>query len=504
MKILSAEQIKDLDLYTIEHEPVASIDLMERAAKACVDSITRLSSFYNEVYVFCGMGNNGGDGLAISRLLLENNYKVSVYVIHHSGKFSTDAQTNYEKLKEKFPASVIEIKDPKDLQDITTDQRALAIDALLGTGINKPVEGLLSDVITFINQKFRSIISIDVPSGLYIDKSSANNKAIVKATLCLTFHVPKLSFLMPENEKYIPEFEILDIGLDAKKFSEMPSSHHYVTLADIKTLVRKRNKFSHKGTFGHALLLAGSKGKSGAAVICAKGCLRSGAGLLTVHSNKETLSTVLNHLPETMTEEDPDEKIISEINDPEKYDALAFGPGTGTEQDTQQVLKKLLHYYAGKMVIDADGLNILSENKTWLSFLPASTILTPHPKEFERLTEKTTDDYERLNILKQFSLKHNCIVILKGAHSAIAMPDGNIFFNSSGNAGLAKGGAGDGLTGIILGLLARGYNAPQAALIGTFVHGYAADLCLEKMSMESMLISDVVEKLPAAFKALEG
>jgi NAD(P)H-hydrate epimerase len=201
---------------------------------------------------------------------------------------------------------------------------------------------------------------------------------------------------------------------------------------------------------------------------------------------------------------DPSENHITEINKPEGFDAIGIGPGIGTGHDTQQVLKKLLHYYSGKLIIDADGLNILSENKTWLSFLPPDTILTPHPGEFERLAGKQDNDFERLAALKQFSIKHNCIVILKGAHSAVAMPDGNVFFNSSGNAGLAKGGSGDGLTGIILGLLARGYNAPQAALVGTFIHGYAADLCTSKKSRECLLISDVIEKLPVAFKKLEN
>jgi NAD(P)H-hydrate epimerase len=261
-------------------------------------------------------------------------------------------------------------------------------------------------------------------------------------------------------------------------------------------------KFDHKGTYGHSLLVAGSQGKSGAAIISAKACMRSGAGLLTVHSNKETLNALLNHLPEAMGSEDRDAEKITEI-DPERYTAIAFGPGIGTHEDTQTVLKKLLNYYKGKLVIDADGLNILSENKTWLNFLPPGTILTPHPKEFERLVGESENEFERLKILKQFSLKYNCIVVLKGAHSAVAMPDGNVFFNSSGNPSLAKAGSGDGLTGIILGLLSRGYNAPQAAIIGTYIHGYAADLCLKKMSMESVLISDVINQLPKAFRKLE-
>jgi NAD(P)H-hydrate epimerase len=309
--------------------------------------------------------------------------------------------------------------------------------------------------------------------------------------------------MMSDNKRYVPEFEIMDIGLNLRAIDDQNSTYHYVTKNDISSLLKPRNKFSHKGTYGHALLLAGSSGKSGAALISAKACLRSGAGLLTVHSTQQTLSALLNFLPESMSEADENPEYITEVIHPENYTAIGFGPGVGTHEDTQHVLKKILQYYTGKLLIDADGLNILSENKTWLSFLPANAVLTPHPKEFERLTEKQNDSFEQLLAAKHFAMKHSCIVVLKGAHTAITMPEGNVFFNSSGNAGLAKGGSGDGLTGIILGLLTGGYNEPQSVLIGTFLHGYAADICAKEMSLESILITDVIETLGKAFEALQ-
>ena len=250
--------------------------------------------------------------------------------------------------------------------------------------------------------------------------------------------------------------------------------------------------------------MAGSSGKSGAAIISAKAAMRSGTGMLTLQSTKDTIKGLLLHLPEAMSRVDANPDFISEVEKPEMFDAIGFGPGTGLEEDTQLCLKKILHYYSGKLIIDADGLNILAENKTWLEFLPPNCILSPHPKEFERLFGKFENDFERLHAARKNSIKYNCIIILKNAHSAIAMPDGNMFFNSSGNPGLAKAGSGDGLTGIILGLLSRGYNAPQSAIIGTFIHGYAADLCKKKMSVESILISDVLKMLPKAFKKLEA
>lgn len=503
MKILTTPQIKSVDEFTIQNEPIASIDLMERAASACTQRIIKLSGINQSVSVFCGKGNNGGDGLAIARILLEQNFDCKAFVIHYTEKFSEDAQTNYNRLKEKFSEKIIDVFSLEDLKEkINPDD--LAIDALLGTGINKPVEGFLGEVIQLMNLIFKSIVSIDVPSGLYCDKTSVENKNIVRSSLTLTFQLPKLAFLFPENQNFVPEFELLNIGLHQQGIDAQKANLHYITQEEISSLIKPRTKFSHKGTFGHALLVAGSKGKSGAAIISALACMRSGAGLLTVHSTKETLNALLHQLPEAMSSEDKQADFISEINSPEKYDAIGFGCGVGLHEDTQNVLKKLLHYYSGKLIIDADGLNILSENKTWLSFLPPNTILTPHPKEFERLAGKSENDFERLETLKQFSVKYNCIVILKGAHSAIAMPDGNIFFNSSGNAGLAKAGSGDGLTGIILGLLARGYNAPQAALIGTFVHGFAADIYAKRKSKESLLITDVIELLPKAFRGLNS
>jgi NAD(P)H-hydrate epimerase len=427
-----------------------------------------------------------------------------VVIVHYKENFSADAEENYKRLLEKYPTRLVNINSEESLKEIQSTENSLAIDALLGTGTNKAVTGLLEETINFINQSFTKIISVDVPSGLLCEESSKDLKSIVHSTLTLTFQLPKLAFLVSENQNYVPEFEILNIHLDEQEIANQQSPYFYLTKNDVRSLLRPRSKFSHKGSFGHALLLAGSKGKSGAAIISAKASLRSGAGLLSLHSTKDTLAALLNHLPEAMAIEDSQTSHISEIDKPENYTAIAFGPGTGTEEETQLVLKKILHYYTGKLVIDADGLNILAENKTWLTFLPKGTILTPHPKEFERLTEKHDNDFDRLKALKHFSLKHGCIVILKGAHSAIAMPDGSMFFNSTGNAGLAKGGSGDGLTGIILGLLARGYNAAQASIIGTFMHGYAADLCVKKKSKESLLISDVIDMLPKAFAKVES
>lgn len=500
MKILSAEQIRAIDAATIQNEPVSSLELMERAAMACFRRLIQLLDAENDIVVFCGMGNNGGDGLAIARLLISHGYRCQAFVLRHAEKFSADAEPNYQQLKEHFPGHVFDVNTADDLP---APKKAVAIDALLGTGLNKPVDGLLAAGIAHMNRYYDQIISIDVPSGLFIDSATPNHDLAVHSTLTLTFQLPKLAFLWAGNKKLVPEFEILNIHLDAKEIARHGTHYHYLTQPEVAALLKPRKKFSHKGTYGHGLLLAGGEGTSGAACISAAACLRSGAGLLTVHSTAATLQALMIQLPEAMSIMDPQHDHISELQATDRYDAIAIGPGCGTHEDTQLVLKKLLHYYSGKLVIDADGLNILAENPTWLSFLPPGTLLTPHPKEFERLAGKQSDDAERLHALKQFSMRYNCIVILKDAHTAIAMPDGNVFFNSSGNPGLAKGGSGDALTGILLGLMTRGYTPAQAAIIGTFVHGYAADLCVKRSSMESLLISDAIARLPKAFYKLE-
>lgn len=504
MKIFSAGQIQAIDRYTIEKEPIPSEQLMERAAGACANYLYEKLSKRDRIVIVCGMGNNGGDGMALGRLLLNKEYKVKILVLKHSKNFSKDAQLMYNKLKSAYPSNLSELNTEKDIRLLQELKTEVLVDALLGTGVNKAAEGLLAKAIDTINNLPQVFIySVDLPSGLFPDQSSSPHQHIVKADMVLTFQFPKLAFLLAENGNYAKDFTILNIGLHAEAINSTPSYLHYTSRDLVSALMMRRSKFSHKGSFGHALLLAGSQGKSGAALISAKACLRSGAGLLTVHSTKNTLEALLNHLPEAMSSCDADADHISGIDHPQKFTAVAFGPGVGLHEDTQRVLKKIIQYCKGPLVIDADGLNILAENRTWLEFLPANSILSPHVKEFDRLSREHQGDFERLQSLKEFSLRYRSIVILKSAHTVVAMPDGNLFFNSTGNPGLAKAGSGDGLTGVLLGLLSRGYTSPQAALLGVYLHGLAADRVVKKTSPESLLISDVIDELPEAFKELE-
>ncbi len=499
-KLFSAAQIRAADMYTIQHEPIASLALMERAAAACFDWIQNKSFKQLNIHVFCGTGNNGGDGLALARLLLEGGYAVGVHVARYSDKCSEDFRANEQQLKEIPTIQVMDLREGGVFPVIHQDD--LVIDALFGTGLSKPVSGLAADIIKHLNNSKATIISIDIASGLFADKHTDPSNAIIEPTYTLSFQFPKLAFLFAENEKYTGEFEVLDIGLHKQFIWNEPAQHYFLTKHFVKGLIRPRKKFSHKGTFGHALLIAGSYGKIGAAVLSTKALLRSGAGLLTVNVPGCGYGILQSSVPEAMVVTDKNEKYLTQNNVSDSYSAVGIGPGIGTEKETQAIVKNILGTYSKPMVLDADALNCISLNKEFLSLIPGNSILTPHLKEFERLTQKTTDDFDRNRLQIEFSKTHSVYVVLKGAHSCISTPDGHCYFNSTGNPGMAKGGSGDVLTGIITGLLAQGYSSADAAIIGVYVHGFAGDKIRAEKGETGMMAADLIEALPEAFMLL--
>lgn len=500
MKILSAVQLRDADAHTIKYEPISSIDLMERAASKCVQWLLRHVSTSQEVYVYCGLGNNGGDGLAIARMLAERGYTVKVFILKHRDKSSGDFRINEHRLQETDVD--IQVID-NEQQLVAPPQNACVIDAILGSGLDKPVEGFLAKIIYRINTSGARIISIDLPSGLFADDNASNTKDnIIRASHTLTFNSPKLSFLFPGNAAFVGEFTVLDIGLSSDFISSVTTKDHFITKHDIKSILRPRTKFSHKGDYGHALLVAGSFGKMGAAVLAGKGCLRAGAGLLTVHIPKCGYHIMQTALPEAMAIVDEGEQFVTEVPPWSHFDAIGIGPGISREERTQTMLKLLIQNTGLPLVLDADAINILGENKTWLSFLPAGSILTPHPKEFERVAGQWKDDTDRHEMHRNFAVKHNVYVVLKGAHTAVACPDGNVYFNSTGNPGMATGGSGDVLTGIITGLIAQEYTPREACVLGVYVHGLAGDFAAAARSEESITAGDIADHLGDAWRYL--
>ncbi len=501
MKIFSIPQIREADAYTIAQEPIASIDLMERAATACANWIAERYDTSIKLNILCGLGNNGGDGLAIARLLAQQGYTTETFIINYSEKRSADLITNYERLKAvKTNSSIQEIHSLEAFQQtfLITPQ-TVVIDAVFGSGLNKPLEGLAAQVTGHVNKLHAHVIAIDVPSGLYSDELNAPSDEIMIAEYTLSFQFPKLSFMLPETAAVVGEFDVLDIGLHPDYIAHTSTKNYFVTKSDVAQLLKKRSSNANKGNFGHSLIIAGSKGKMGAAVLASKACLRSGTGLLTVHVPACGNDVLQISIPEAMCNADTEQNYITGLPPIERYNAIGIGPGIGQEKQTENVVKLLIQNTPVPLVLDADALNILSENKTWLAFIPANSIFTPHPKEFERLAGNASSGMERLQLLREFTIKNKVYVVLKGAHTAIGCPDGTVFFNSTGNPGMAKGGSGDALTGVITALLAQHYTPEQACILGVYMHGLAGNFAARGTSVESMLASDLIDCIGDAF-----
>ena len=501
MKILSVENIRQADNFTIINEPIASIDLMERAGTNCSRWIKKKLKKKQSVIVFVGPGNNGGDGLVIARQLFEKEYEVTVVLLLFTEQFSDDFSINLDRYKSLNNANLIEVRKKEELPQISED--ALIIDAIFGSGLNRIVTGFVADCINHINKHHKPIVSIDIPSGLFADEFTDGKKAaIIHADYTLSLQFPKFSFMFAENEFCVGELHIISIGLHTDFINNVHEKALLIDKFEAASLLRPRSKFSHKGTFGHALLIAGSYGKMGAAVLSAHASLRSGLGLLTTHIPESGVNILQTAVPESMLSIDENDLYFGSIPQLDVYNTIGIGPGLGKNKQSQKALKHLIQEFKHPMVFDADALNILSENKTWLSFLPKGSILTPHPKEFERLAGKSSNSFERVQKQIDFAIKHQVYVVLKGANTSIATPEGKLFFNSTGNPGMATAGSGDVLTGIVLGLLAQNYPPLEAAVLGVYLHGFAGDIAADKIGFEALIAGDIIKYLPKAFRGL--
>lgn len=503
MKLLYTREIQQWDQFTIKNEPITSLELMERAASSCSQWLMQRYTEQVRFLIFCGTGNNGGDGLAIARHLDKARYRVEVFVVEgnkRSHDFKHELRSWEMQLGQK-----VNLLEGNDFPEINKDD--IVVDALYGTGFKGVLSGPAAQLVNYLNQSAAPVISIDVPSGLNCDAiEQPEGAAIICADTTLTFQVPKYAFLFSENGNYTGFVQVLSIGLHPAFETDGIPQTFYTNLSAVQLLHRPRKKFSHKGNFGHAWLVAGSKGKMGAALLAARACLRCGAGLLTAHIPHGTSSLVNEVIPEAMTHEEESSDCFTTFNenDINTFAAIGAGPGLGMHDRTKKALLQLLHTTTKPLVLDADALNLIAG--AWVTGeavkLPEGTILTPHPKEFERLAGSSSGSEERMKLLRKFSTTHRVVVVLKGANTVVADTEGNIYFNASGNPSLAKGGSGDVLCGIILGLLASGYSPLHAALVGVFAHGLAADLCVQQMGMETVLATDIIETLPKAFRLI--
>ena len=505
MKIFTDTQIKELDQYTIEHEPIAGIDLMERAAKALTQAIVEEWTTQTPFVVFAGPGNNGGDALAVARMLAEKGYQVSVYLFNIQSNLSEECAENKERIIDcKKIANFVEVHDNFDPPQLT--ENMVVVDGLFGVGLSKPLYGGFSALVKYINQSPCKVVSIDMPSGLLKEDNTYNVSVhIIQADLTLTLQLPKLSMLFADTQRYLGRLRILDIQLSADYIENVKTLFNIVEEQDIRNLLISREDFAHKGSMGHALLMAGSYGMSGAAVLAAKACMRSGVGKLTVSTPRCSYNVMQTALPEAVLKLDDKEAYISEALDAEGLDAIGIGPGIGQKEETGVAMISQIKRARCPIVLDADALNILGTHRSWLQQLPKNTILTPHPKEFDRLDGTVGDGaYDRLMKACKMAKHLQVYIILKGHYSALCMPDGKVFFNPTGNSGMATAGSGDVLTGIITALLARGYSRENACLVGMYLHGLAGDMAAEVKGKESLIASDIIQYLPAAFQYLNS
>lgn len=500
MKILSAAQLKEADEVTLATEGISSTRLMERAASLVFNEIhTRLEGADIHIKIFCGIGNNGGDGLVVARLLHKYGYKVEVYVVNYSDKRSDDFLVNYDRYKKESHTWPALIKREEDFPEISPGD--FVVDAIFGIGLNRPAEGWLAKLLIHINKSGAFCLAVDMPSGLFPDKVPAEDTAVIKANYTLTFQTPKMVFFLPQTMEYSGEVQVLDIGLNRGYLKEVKAMAQLIGKREARQLYKPRDKNSHKGDYGHALVVGGSYGKIGSMVLSAKSTLKAGAGLCSVFVPKCGYQILQSSFPEAMVITDKDDNEITNIETDLEPDVICFGMGAGKASNTVKAFKDLLGRNKNPMLIDADGLNMLSENNELFELLPKNSVLTPHPRELERLIGKWYDDFDKIDKIEKFTKKYKVVLVLKGAHSFV-FSGNHIYINNSGNPGMATAGSGDVLSGIIAGLLSQKYEPIVAAILGVYLHGLAGDICAEENGYEALISGDISDNLGKAFLAL--
>jgi len=497
MKLFSKEQIYAGDKLTAERQNISSTELMERAGTQIFNWMhRRMQGAQVPIHVFCGIGNNGGDGLVLARHLITHGYNVHTYVINYSDKRSKDFLINYDRIKNTTKKWPTLLKCTEDFPEI--HQNDIIVDAVFGIGLNRPVDDWVKKLFQHFRATKAFTMSVDIPSGLYTDKPVEDPDAVVYAGFTLSFASPKLVFFLPETAKYTVQWEILDIGLDPEFLYTTATEAQLIGKHEVLPNYMPRDKFSHKGTFGHALIIGGSYGKIGAVTLAGRAALAAGAGLVSAYVPKCGYMPLQASFPEAMVITDSDEEKITTIDFDITPTVVGFGIGVGTDAKTVSAFEAFLKTNKAPLVIDADGLNILAKKKALLKLLPELSILTPHPKELERLVGSWKDDFEKLKKAKAFAKKHKVILVLKGANT-ITIFNEQLFVNTTGNPGLATAGSGDVLTGVVTGLIAQGYHSSVAAIFGVYLHGKSADIAVQDFGYQSLIASHVIEYLGEAY-----
>lgn len=500
MKIFSSEQFYQADAITTEKQGITSADLMERAGTQIYNWLHhRMQGAQVPVHIFCGIGNNGGDGLVVGRLLIESGYLVHMYVVNCSDKRSKNFLINYDRIKNITKEWPKLMKSETDFPEIHPDD--IIIDAIFGIGLNRCPGGWVKQLIQYLNESKAFKLAVDIPSGMHANLPLEDPEAVLKANHTLTFQSPKLAFFLPETGAFVPYFEVLDIGLDPQFLSETAPIAQLIDKAEAQQFYKQRAKYDHKGTYGHALIVGGSYGKIGAVVLSSKATLKIGAGMVTVFSPKCGYNMLQTAFPEAMVVTDKSDHHISEITTEFIPSAIGIGMGMGTHPESLSALKELFKSSKAAMVIDADALNALSQSKELLKVLPKQSILTPHIGELKRLIGDWTNDYDKLEKATAFAKKHKAILVLKGANT-ITIFDEKLYINSTGNPGMATAGSGDVLSGMITGLVSQGYDPLLSAVFGVYLHGSAGNIASQSMGFEAVTASDIIDNIGNAYLAL--
>ncbi len=502
MKILSTSAMYKWEQATITSQNLVPADLMERAAGALFQAIQQyIGERQASFLILCGFGNNGGDGLAVGRMLHAAGHAVKIYLLKHTS-YSAESQINQERLRE-IGIPIFTLTTESQLE---FPKKSIIIDALFGYGLSRQLDNSWEELINQINTASNPVLSVDIPSGLYANKPTPLEAPIIQADITYTFACPKLSLLFPKYAAFTGNFQILDIGLDKNILDTLPTTYQYTQKECIQLLIHPLKKFSHKGTYGHTYIVGGRYGSIGAIILASKAALKAGCGLVTTYIPACGYSILQSAFPEAQVQTDPLETHISLF--PEQladYSAIGMGMGMGTHQDTENALRQLFERFklmseTPALLFDADAINILAKNPDWHTLLPSNSILTPHPKELERLIGSWEDDFEKIEKVRDWTIRYQQIVVVKGANSAIVLPDGSVHFNSTGNPGMATAGSGDVLSGIIASLLAQRYAPTEAALLGVYLHGLAGDIAAMSIHEKSITASDIVAHLSGAWQ----
>lgn len=498
--VLSVENIRNWDSFTIENEPISSIDLMERASNVfCKWFLENKISGLDKILVIASKGNNGGDGLAVARLLIDRALDVDILVADIQLNSTNDFEVNLQRLLEKR----IEVNYLQKGNSFPGfENYDIIIDAIFGSGLERPITGYWANLVNAVNDSGKTIYSIDIPSGIYADK--VVDGAAIKCDHCMSFESPKLGMLLPDNSEYIKNWNYKSIDLKNEYLQTIEKDTFYIEKQDVKPLIKPRNRFGHKGNFGHGLIIGGSKGMIGSVVLASKSCLRTGAGLVTALLPDVGYPIIQSAVPESIAITGYGEEFLSESPDVSRFSAVGIGTGIGNNKITSRFLKEIIPKLKVPVVFDADALNILSENIDILESIPKRSILTPHPGEFSRLFGNTLNGFERIKLLRQKAIEYQFYIVLKGRYTAIATPEGIVYFNSSGNVGMATAGSGDVLTGIITSLLAQSYSQFDACIAGVYIHGLAGEIASGIHGLNSLIASDIIENIGSAYKHLVG